>query len=194
MPRFLDRRANFDESTRESNALSVDFLFVYAALETYGVVVAGGRVGGVGVAGYTLGGGYSWLTNEVGLTIDTVTAYELVKPNGKIVTVTAASDPDLFFALKGGGNNFGIVTEFTLKTFALAVNSTSRTTRISILPNRCIAAAHGVANATGLMAGARNCKSREVGSINEKIVSGEKEEGLAQYSLLRLQRGYRRAL
>ncbi|KAJ7020919.1 FAD dependent oxidoreductase [Mycena alexandri] len=91
---------------------------VYTALEPHGVVVAGGRVGGIGMAGFTLGGGYNWLTNQVGLTIDTVTAYELVKPNGKIVTVTAASDPDLFFALKGGGNNFGIITKFTLKTFA----------------------------------------------------------------------------
>ncbi|KAJ7734460.1 FAD-binding domain-containing protein [Mycena metata] len=96
---------------------------VYAALEPYGVVVAGGRVSGVGVAGYTLGGGYNWLTNQVGLTLDTVTAFELVKPNGQIVSVTAETDADLFFGLKGGFNNFarharlGIVTKFTLKTF-----------------------------------------------------------------------------
>ncbi|KAJ7718272.1 FAD-binding domain-containing protein [Mycena metata] len=90
---------------------------VYTALEPHGVVVAGGRVSGVGVAGFVLGGGYSWLTNQVGLTVDTVAAYELVKPNGKIVSVTAQSDPDLFFGLKGGFNNFGIVTKFTLKTF-----------------------------------------------------------------------------
>ncbi|KAJ7027714.1 FAD-binding domain-containing protein [Mycena alexandri] len=90
---------------------------VYAALEPHGVIVAGGRVSGVGVAGFTLGGGYSWLTNQVGLTVDTVTAFELVKPDGKIVSVTAASHPDLFFGLKGGFNNFGIVTKFTLKTF-----------------------------------------------------------------------------
>ncbi|KAJ7030279.1 FAD dependent oxidoreductase [Mycena alexandri] len=90
---------------------------VYAALEPHGVIVAGGRVSGVGVAGFTLGGGYSWLTNQVGLTVDTVTAFELVRPDGKIVSVTAASHPDLFFGLKGGFNNFGIVTKFTLKTF-----------------------------------------------------------------------------
>ncbi|KAJ7029882.1 FAD-binding domain-containing protein [Mycena alexandri] len=90
---------------------------VYAALEPHGVIVAGGRVSGVGMAGFTLGGGYNWLANQVGLTVDTVTAYDLVRPNGSIVSVTAASDPDLFFALKGGGNNFGIVTQFTLKAF-----------------------------------------------------------------------------
>ncbi|KAL4079682.1 hypothetical protein J3A83DRAFT_4458609 [Scleroderma citrinum] len=93
---------------------------VYAALEEYGVTVAGGRFTGVGVAGLTLGGGYSWITNQHGLTIDTVQAYELVSPNGEVVNVTESSDPDLFFALKGGYNNFGIVTRFTLKTFSQA--------------------------------------------------------------------------
>ncbi|KAJ7107011.1 FAD-binding domain-containing protein [Mycena epipterygia] len=90
---------------------------VYAALAPHGVNVVGGRVSGVGVAGFTLGGGYSWKTNQFGLTVDTVMAYELVKPNGQIVSVTATSDPDIFFGLKGGLNNFGIVTQFTLKTF-----------------------------------------------------------------------------
>ncbi|PPQ80764.1 hypothetical protein CVT26_015285 [Gymnopilus dilepis] len=90
---------------------------VYAALAPFNVNVVGGRVSGVGVGGFTLGGGYSWLTNQYGLTVDTVTAFELVKPDGQVVTVTEASDPNLFFGLKGGGNNFGIVTRFTLRTF-----------------------------------------------------------------------------
>ncbi|KAG6863782.1 hypothetical protein C0991_003247, partial [Blastosporella zonata] len=90
---------------------------VYAALAPYDVNVVGGRMTGVGVAGFTLGGGYSWLTNQHGLTIDTVVEYEFVKPIGDIVTVTKASDPELFFGLKGGMNNFGIVTRFTFKAF-----------------------------------------------------------------------------
>ncbi|KAL4071816.1 hypothetical protein J3A83DRAFT_4371787 [Scleroderma citrinum] len=90
---------------------------VYSALEPYGVNVVGGRITGVGVAGLTLGGGYSWLSNEHGLTIDNVEAFELVMPNGKAVNVTQSSYQDLFYALKGGLNNFGIVTRFTLKTF-----------------------------------------------------------------------------
>ncbi|KAG0707247.1 hypothetical protein DFH29DRAFT_980030 [Suillus ampliporus] len=90
---------------------------VYAALEPYGVNVVGGRVTGVGVAGFTLGGGYSWLSNQYGLTIDTVQSFELAMPNGTVLNVTGASDPDLFFGLRGGFNNFGIVTRFTLKTF-----------------------------------------------------------------------------
>ncbi|KAJ7020917.1 FAD-binding domain-containing protein [Mycena alexandri] len=92
---------------------------VYAELEPHGVIAAGGRVPGVGVAGFTLGGGYNWLSNKVGLTVDTVLGYQLVKPNGDIVSVTATSNSDLFFALKGGYNNFGIVTQFTFKAFAV---------------------------------------------------------------------------
>lgn len=72
---------------------------VYAALEPFGVNVVGGRVTGVGVAGFSLGGGYSWLTNQYGLTVDNIVGYELVLPNGTVTTVDA-SVPDLFFALK----------------------------------------------------------------------------------------------
>ncbi|KAJ3518855.1 hypothetical protein NMY22_g13470 [Coprinellus aureogranulatus] len=90
---------------------------VYAELEPYGVSVVGGRVPGPGVSGFTLGGGYGWRTNQFGLTLDTVTAFELVTPTGEVVTVTEISDSQLFFALRGSGNNFGIVTKFTLRTF-----------------------------------------------------------------------------
>ncbi|TFY74250.1 hypothetical protein EWM64_g9763 [Hericium alpestre] len=107
---------------------------VYAALEPHGVNVIGGRVSGVGVAGFTLGGGYSYKTNQYGLAVDNVVAYELVLPNGTVTTVTS-DDEDLFWGLKGGFNNFvclspawlqirltqciqGIVTKFTFKTFS----------------------------------------------------------------------------
>ncbi|KIK94710.1 hypothetical protein PAXRUDRAFT_11879 [Paxillus rubicundulus Ve08.2h10] len=90
---------------------------VYATLQPHGVTVVGGRVSGVGVAGFTLGGGYSWLTEQYGLAVDTASEYELVMPNGTIIAVTESSSPDLFFGLKGGFNNFGIVTKFTLRTF-----------------------------------------------------------------------------
>ncbi|KIJ54865.1 hypothetical protein M422DRAFT_24762 [Sphaerobolus stellatus SS14] len=91
---------------------------VYAALVPLGVNVVGGRVPGVGVAGFTLGGGYGWATQEFGLTIDTVVGYEMITPTGQILDVNAISHPDLFFGLRGGGNNFGIVTTFILKTHA----------------------------------------------------------------------------
>ncbi|KAH9484542.1 putative FAD-linked oxidoreductase [Psilocybe cubensis] len=90
---------------------------VYAALEPFGVSALGARVTGIGIGGFLLGGGYSWQSNEHGLAIDNIIAFELVKPDGRVAIVTKASDPKLFFGLKGGMNNFGIVTKFTLKTF-----------------------------------------------------------------------------
>ncbi|KAG8216423.1 hypothetical protein J3R82DRAFT_6528 [Butyriboletus roseoflavus] len=101
------------DSTAQTATIGAGLIWdnVYMALEPHGVNVVGGRVSGVGVAGFTLGGGYSWLTNQYGLTIDTVQAFELVVPNGTVLNVTETSSPDLFFALKG------IVTRFTLKTF-----------------------------------------------------------------------------
>ncbi|TCD65257.1 hypothetical protein EIP91_002921 [Steccherinum ochraceum] len=90
---------------------------VYAALAPHNVNVVGGRVTGVGMAGFTLGGGYSYLTNQRGLTVDNIAAFELVLPNGTVTTVTEQSNPDLWFGVRGGFNNFGIVTKFTLNTF-----------------------------------------------------------------------------
>ncbi|KAI0043437.1 FAD-binding domain-containing protein [Auriscalpium vulgare] len=88
---------------------------VYSALDGTGLSVVGGRIMGVGVSGLTLGGGYSWKSNEYGLTLDNVVGFEVVLPNGTVTTVTKA-DKDLWFALRGGGNNFGIVTKFTMKS------------------------------------------------------------------------------
>jgi hypothetical protein len=88
---------------------------VYAALNSTGFNVVGGRIPTVGVSGLTLGGGYSFMSNEYGLSIDNMAGYELVLPNGTITNVTS-SNKDLWFALRGGGNNFGIVTKFTHKT------------------------------------------------------------------------------
>ncbi|KAF5369611.1 hypothetical protein D9757_010448 [Collybiopsis confluens] len=92
---------------------------VYAKLESLEVTVAGGRVPGVGVGGLALGGGFSWITDQHGLTVDTMVAFDLVLPNGTFVQVNNASNPDLFFALKGGFNNFGIVTSFTMTAYPL---------------------------------------------------------------------------
>ncbi|KAF8295789.1 FAD-binding domain-containing protein [Clavulina sp. PMI_390] len=90
---------------------------VYAKIVPMGINVVGGRVSGVGVGGFTLGGGFSWLTNLHGLTIDTVLAFEVVIPSGEILQVSATSNSDLFWGMKGGLNNFGVVTKITLKSF-----------------------------------------------------------------------------
>lgn len=80
--------------------------------------VGGAARQGVGVAGWTLGGGYSLKSNQYGLGIDNVEAFKIVLPDGTICTATAKSKKygDLYQGLRGGGNNFGIVTQFTLKT------------------------------------------------------------------------------
>jgi len=90
---------------------------VYDLLNPQGYTVVGGRVRGVGVAGFILGGGLSFKTNQHGLTIDTLVSCEMVLPNGTVVTASQNENPDLFFGLKGGFNNFGIATKFTLKVF-----------------------------------------------------------------------------
>ncbi|KAG1854013.1 FAD-binding domain-containing protein [Suillus subluteus] len=89
---------------------------VYVALEEYNMTVVGPKITGIGIGGIVLGGGYSYLTNQYGLGIDNVVAYELVMPNGTVVNITDSTNPDLFFALRGGFNNFGIVTTVTVNT------------------------------------------------------------------------------
>ncbi|KAM7194430.1 hypothetical protein V8F20_007956 [Naviculisporaceae sp. PSN 640] len=89
---------------------------VYQDLESAGVMVVGGRVPGPGVGGFTLGGGYSWKTNQFGLTVDTVKSFDVVLPNGTATKASASQNPDLFWALKGGTNRFGIITSVELAT------------------------------------------------------------------------------
>lgn len=88
---------------------------VAEALDGSGWGVVGGRVGNVGVGGYLLGGGLSFMTAEHGWAANSVLSYEVVLADGSIVTASETSNPDLFRALKGGGNNFGIVTSFTVQ-------------------------------------------------------------------------------
>ncbi|KAK5993998.1 FAD-dependent monooxygenase sdcF [Cladobotryum mycophilum] len=91
---------------------------VYAELEKHGVVVAGAREGEVGVGGFLLGGGNTFHTPRYGLGCDNVLSFEVVLADGRIITAEAGGQhADLFRVLKGGGNNFGIVTRFTMRTF-----------------------------------------------------------------------------
>lgn len=87
---------------------------VYAELHKHGRVVAGGREGNVGVAGLILGGGNTFLTARRGFACDNVVSYEVVLADGRVITAAANSHDDLFWALKGGSNNFGIVTNFKM--------------------------------------------------------------------------------
>ncbi|KAF2834220.1 FAD-binding domain-containing protein [Patellaria atrata CBS 101060] len=90
---------------------------VYRVLTPKNLTTVGGRLLDVGVAGLTLGGGLSYLSDREGLACDNVLNYEVLLADGRIVNANTSSNVELFRALKGGGNNFGIVTHFTLRTF-----------------------------------------------------------------------------
>ncbi len=78
----------------------------------HGLAVTGGAISTTGIAGLTLGGGLGWLMAKYGLAADNLLGVELVTADGSIVDVTADSDPDLFWALRGGGGNFGVAASF----------------------------------------------------------------------------------
>src|SRR5581483_4079544 len=78
----------------------------------HGLAVTGGAISTTGIAGLTLGGGLGWLMAKFGLAADNVTGIELVTVDGTIANVTADSDPELFWGLRGGGGNFGVAASF----------------------------------------------------------------------------------
>jgi FAD/FMN-containing dehydrogenase len=93
------------------------WLEVTEAATPHGLFPLSGSSPDVGVVGYTLGGGLSWLARKHGLAASNVTAIELVTPDGRLVRATADEHPDLFWALRGGGGNFGVVTAMEFRLF-----------------------------------------------------------------------------
>jgi FAD/FMN-containing dehydrogenase len=100
----------------ESGLTAAEFTNAAAA---HGLALGFGDTGSVGIGGLTLGGGVGYLVRKHGLTIDDLLAAEIVTAEGEIIHVDAESHPDLFWAIRGGGGNFGVVTRFRFRLHEL---------------------------------------------------------------------------
>ncbi len=111
--------ANWGEFDRETQA--------------FGLAVPGGRMPDTGVGGLTLGGGSGWLERKYGFTVDSLLSAEVVTADGRLVVASADRNPDLFWALKGGGGNFGVVDRLRVPA---PRGRAARLRRHAVLPDR----------------------------------------------------------
>jgi len=120
---LLDLRAFYEITVLDGNLVRVATGAVWGdvatALEPHGLALSSGDTYTVGVGGLTLGGGVGWLVRQYGLALDSLVEAEVVLPSGDVVIASHDSQPELFWSLRGGGGNFGVVTTFTFEAHPL---------------------------------------------------------------------------
>ena len=122
-----------------------------------GLVVPAGVVSHTGVAGLTLGGGMGWLSRRLGLTIDSLVAADLVTADGKTRRVSKDIEPDLFWAIRGGGGNFGVVTNFVFRMHSLG----------KVLVGTCV---YPVSGAAAVLHGYRELAAKAPRELSSSLV------------------------
>jgi FAD/FMN-containing dehydrogenase len=127
--------------------------------QVFGLVAPGGVVSDTGVAGLTLGGGYGWVRRRYGLSIDALVEAQVVCADGQPRTASAETNPDLFWALRGGGGNFGVVTSFTfsLQPLGPVVGSASTI--------------YAVENAAEVLARWRECVTEMPDEVTSEVIA-----------------------
>jgi FAD/FMN-containing dehydrogenase len=112
------KRIEIDEATRTARVGGgATWAELNAATQRHGLATTGGVVSSTGVGGLTLGGGWGWLAGVHGLSVDNLLATDVVTADGRVVKASADENPDLFWALRGGGGSFGVVASFLLRLY-----------------------------------------------------------------------------